>query len=95
MDGTQIQEMYSEMDALVAALQNDNTEELKKLTGQGEGGGDRVGLPRLGINYDQVMVNFIAGVGGVRGFDQTSRTMNNFDVALNYTFPRSGYGPLV
>ena len=53
MDGTQIQEMYSEMDALVAALQNDNTEELKKLTGQGEGGGDRVGLPRLGINYDQ------------------------------------------
>ena len=26
MDGTQIQEMYSEMDALVAALQNDNTE---------------------------------------------------------------------
>ena len=53
MDGTQIQEMYSEMDALVAALQNDNTEELKKLTGQGDGGGDRVGLPRLGINYDQ------------------------------------------
>lgn len=53
MDGTQIQEMYSEMDALVAALQNDNTDELKKLTGQGEGGGDRVGLPRLGINYDQ------------------------------------------
>ena len=45
MDGTQIQEMYSEMDALVAALQNDNTDELKKLTGQGEGGGDRVGLP--------------------------------------------------
>ena len=53
MDGTQIQEMYSEMDALVAALQNDNADELKKLTGQGEGGGDRVGLPRLGINYDQ------------------------------------------
>jgi hypothetical protein len=53
MDGTQIQEMYNEMDALVAALQNDNTDELKKLTGQGEGGGDRVGLPRLGINYDQ------------------------------------------
>ena len=53
MDGTEIMEMNNEMDALVAALQNDNTEELKKLTGQGEGGGDRVGLPRLGINYDQ------------------------------------------
>jgi hypothetical protein len=53
MDGTQIQEMNNEMDALVAALQTDNTEELKRLTGQGEGGGDRVGLPRLGINYDQ------------------------------------------
>ena len=50
MDGTQIQEMYSEMDALVAALQNDNTEELKKLTGQGEGGGDRVGEAFESIN---------------------------------------------
>ena len=53
MDGTEIMEMNNDMDALVAALQNDNTEELKKLTGQGDGGGDRVGLPRLGINYDQ------------------------------------------
>ena len=50
--GTEIQEMYSEMDAL-RCVAGDNTEELKKLTGQGEGGGDRVGLPRLGINYDQ------------------------------------------
>ena len=53
MDGTEIMEMNNDMDALVAALQNDNTEELKKLTGQGDGGGERVGLPRLGINYDQ------------------------------------------
>lgn len=53
MDGTDIIEMNNEMDALVAALQSDNTEQLKKLTGQGDGGGDRVGLPRLGINYDQ------------------------------------------
>jgi hypothetical protein len=53
MDGTEIMELNNDMDALVSALQNDNTEELKKLTGQGEGRGDRVGLPRLGINYDQ------------------------------------------
>ena len=53
MDGTDIMEMNSEMDALVAALQSDDTEQLMKLTGQGEGGGDRVGLPRLSINYDQ------------------------------------------
>jgi hypothetical protein len=53
MDGTDIIEMNNEMDALVAALQSDNVEQLKKLTGQGDGGGDRVGLPRLGINYDQ------------------------------------------
>lgn len=53
MDGTEIMEMNNDMDALVAALQSDNVEQLKKLTGQGDGGGDRVGLPRLGINYDQ------------------------------------------
>jgi len=53
MDGTEIMEMNNNMDALVSALQNDDTEELKKLTGQGGGGGDRVGLPRLSINYDQ------------------------------------------
>lgn len=53
MDGTEIMEMNNDMDALVSALQNDDTDLLKKLTGQGDGGGDRMGLPRLGINYDQ------------------------------------------
>lgn len=53
MDGTEIMEMNNDMDALVSALQNDDTALLKKLTGQGDGGGDRMGLPRLGINYDQ------------------------------------------
>ena len=53
MDGTELVEMNNEMDALVAALQSDNEEQLMKLTGQGGGGGDRVGLPRLSINYDQ------------------------------------------
>jgi len=53
MDGTQLVEMNNDMDALVAALQSDDTEQLMKLTGQGEGGGDRMGLPRLSINYDQ------------------------------------------
>jgi len=53
MDGTELVEMNNEMDALVAALQSDNEEQLMKLTGQGSGGGDRIGLPRLSINYDQ------------------------------------------
>jgi hypothetical protein len=53
MDGTEIMEMNNDMDALVSALQSDDTDLLKKLTGQGDGGSDRVGLPRLGINYDQ------------------------------------------
>lgn len=53
MDGTEIMEMNNDMDALISALQSDDTDLLKKLTGQGDGGSDRVGLPRLGINYDQ------------------------------------------
>jgi hypothetical protein len=47
----------------------------------------------LGINYDAVMEGVIATLGGIRGFDTASSYFDKFDVALNTTFPSSGYGP--
>lgn len=47
----------------------------------------------LGVNYDETMEGVIATLGGVRGFDIASSYFNKFDVALNQTFPASGYGP--
>jgi len=53
MAGTEIMEMNNELDNMVAALSGDNIEEMMKLTGQGGVTNERVGLPRLNINYDQ------------------------------------------
>ena len=46
----------------------------------------------LGINYDSVMEGLIASLGGVRGFEDASAYMDKFDVAINQTYPTSGYG---
>lgn len=47
----------------------------------------------LGIDYDAVMEGVIATLGGVRGFSTASSYFDKFDVALNTTYPSSGYGP--
>lgn len=47
----------------------------------------------LGIDYDAVMEGLIATLGGVRGFDIASTYLDRLDVAINTTFPSSGYGP--
>ncbi len=44
----------------------------------------------LGVNYDSVMLGLIASLGG---FDEASSYFDKFDVALNETYPSSGYGP--
>ena len=44
----------------------------------------------LGVEYDAVMVNVIATL---EGFDPTSIYLDKLDVAINTTYPSSGYGP--
>jgi hypothetical protein len=46
-------EMDNDLDGIVAAMSSDNIEEMMKLTGQGGAVTEKVGLPRLNINYDQ------------------------------------------
>jgi len=53
MLGNELMEMDNDLDNIVAAMSSDNVEEMMKLTGQGGGASERVGLPRLNINYDQ------------------------------------------
>ena len=51
MDGTELVNIDSDMDQLVAAFDSDNTEALMKFTGQAEQ--KKTGLPRLNINYNE------------------------------------------
>ena len=44
----------------------------------------------LGVDYDTVMQGVIATLGG---FDLASTYFDNLDVAINDTYPASGYGP--
>ena len=54
MLGTEIVNMMdNDLDNIVAAMSSDNVEDMMKLTGQGGGSTEKVGLPRLNINYDQ------------------------------------------
>jgi len=53
MLGTEVMEMDNDLDSIVAAMSSNNVEEMMKLTGQGGAVTERVGLPRLNINYDQ------------------------------------------
>lgn len=47
----------------------------------------------VGTFYDEVMLGVIATLGGVRGFDTASTYLDKLDVAINITYPASGYGP--
>ena len=53
MLGNELMEMDNDLDGIVAAMSSDNIEEMMKLTGQGGAVTEKVGLPRLNINYDQ------------------------------------------
>mgnify|MGYP006406192171 FL=1 len=53
MLGNEVMEMDNDLDSIVAAMSSNNVEEMMKLTGQGGAVTERVGLPRLNINYDQ------------------------------------------
>lgn len=54
MLGTELVEaLDNDLDSIVAAMSSDNVEEMMKLTGQGGAVTEKVGLPRLNINYDQ------------------------------------------
>jgi len=53
MLGNELMEMDNDLDSIVAAMSTDNVEEMMKLTGQGGAVTEKVGLPRLNINYDQ------------------------------------------
>jgi len=44
----------------------------------------------LGIDYDVVMLGLIESLGG---FDAASLYFSKLDVAINTTYPSSGYGP--
>lgn len=44
----------------------------------------------IGILYDDVMLGLIESLGG---FDQASIYFDKLDVAINVTYPNSGYGP--
>lgn len=48
----------------------------------------------LGLNYDDIVLGMIATIGGVGGFTIASTYLDNFDVAINQTFPASGFGPV-
>ena len=54
MLGTELVEaLDNDLDSIVTAMSSDNIEEMMKLTGQGGAVTEKVGLPRLNINYDQ------------------------------------------
>tara|TARA_Y100001938_G_scaffold147884_1_gene230152 strand:- start:4599 stop:5474 length:876 start_codon:yes stop_codon:yes gene_type:complete len=54
MLGTEVVEaLDNDLNSIVAAMSSDNVEEMMKLTGQGGAVTEKVGLPRLNINYDQ------------------------------------------
>ena len=53
MLGTEVMEVEKDLDNLVSAMSSDNLDEIMKVTGQGTASSDKVGLPRLSINYDQ------------------------------------------
>jgi hypothetical protein len=53
MLGTEVMEVEKDLDSLVSAMSSDNLDEIMKVTGQGAASSDKVGLPRLSINYDQ------------------------------------------
>lgn len=53
MLGTEVMEVEKDLDSLVSAMSSDNLDEIMKVTGQGTASSDKVGLPRLSINYDQ------------------------------------------
>ena len=54
MLGTELVEaLDNDLNSIVAAMSSDNVEEMMKLTGQGGAVTEKVGLPRLNINYDQ------------------------------------------
>ena len=54
MLGTEIVNMMdNDLDNIVAAMSSDNVEDMMKLSGQGGRSTEKVGLPRLNINYDQ------------------------------------------
>ena len=54
MLGTELVEaLDNDLDSIVAAMSSDNVEEMMKLTGLGGAVTEKVGLPRLNINYDQ------------------------------------------
>lgn len=50
----------------------------------------------LGINYDSVTLGLIDSLGGPKKatkFEQASIYFDKFDVAVNVTYPDSGFGP--
>ena len=49
--GTEVMEMDN-IDAIVAAFNDDNVEALMEASGQGGNNNRQVGLPRININYD-------------------------------------------
>ena len=51
MDGTEVMEV-EDFGAMATAFRNDEVEALMKMTGQGSVQKEKVGLPRLNINYD-------------------------------------------
>ena len=53
MLGTEVMEVEKDLDSLISAMSSDNLDEIMKVTGQGTASSDKVGLPRLSINYDQ------------------------------------------
>ena len=53
MLGTEVMEVEKDLDSLVSAMSSDDLDEIMKVTGQGTASSDKVGLPRLSINYDQ------------------------------------------
>ena len=51
MDGTEVMEV-EDFGAMATAFRNDEVEALMKMTGQGAVQKEKVGLPRLNINYE-------------------------------------------
>ena len=53
MLGTEVLEVEKDLDSIVSAMTSEDITEIMKVTGQGTTSSEKVGLPRLSINYDQ------------------------------------------
>ena len=53
MLGTEVLEVEKDLDSIVSAMNSEDINEIMKVTGQGTTSSEKVGLPRLSINYDQ------------------------------------------